>query len=152
MKMQKLTFIIISTFIIGIITLSSISINYSFAQKLDNTFVNENCGISIEYPKKWVTEDQNFSFEDLSKTLVEIKPKEDDSSNLILIEIYDYTLKDKSYKSIAEFEEQYIKSSPDNEIIESTKTEISGFPTQKISYIQGLPGEYEFEKDKIYFK
>ena len=48
---------------------------------------------------------------------------------------------------ISEFMRDFVTSSGDSEILSSGITEINGFPAYKIIYVEGLPGEYEFQKD-----
>ena len=52
------------------------------AQGLENTYVNEKCGMSINYPKDWKVEESDFVFEDKSKTLADINTQEGDIFSL----------------------------------------------------------------------
>ena len=150
--MTKLSLtIVLMSVILSIIAISSSQVKESFAQKLDDIFVSESCGISIEYPKKWVAKESNFP-SDIAKTIVTITPNEK-SLSTITIELYDIsTLPDKTIEGIIQFEENFLKSSYDDyTLLESTQTKISGFPAQKLSYSIGHPEEYEFQEDESHY-
>ena len=134
-------------FIISSIFLLNTPFKQIHAQGLEKTYVNEKCGVSINYPQDWKVEPSDFVFEDKSKTLADINTQNGDIYTLD-IAIENMGLAKKSMGEISEFMHDYVTMSPESEILSSGITEINGFPAYKITYVEGLPGEYEFQKDK----
>ena len=112
-------------------------------------YTNEKCGVSINYPEDWKVTESDYVFEDKSKTLVDIQSGEDDILALD-ISIENFGLAKKSLSDISEFEEDFVLSSPDANILESSITEINGFPTHKIAYYEGMLDEYELQEEKFH--
>ena len=138
-------------FLLSIMTIMSLIFGTSpiFAEKLENTYTNEKCGISINYPKDWKVTESDYVFEDKSKTLVDIQSGKDDIFALDL-SIENFGLAKKSLGDISEFEQEFVLSSPDANILESTITKINGFSTHKIAYVEGSLDEYELLEEKFH--
>ena len=120
-----------------------------FSEKLENTYTNEKCGISLNYPKDWKVTESDLVFEDKSKTLADIQTGEDDLFALD-ISIENFGLAKKSLGDISEFQQEFVSTNPDANIVESGITEINGFPTHKIAYAEGMPDEYELQEEKFH--
>jgi len=118
------------------------------AQGLENTYVNEKCGMSINYPKDWKVEESDFVFEDKSKTLADFDSQDADI-HILNIGIDNFGLAKKSPGELSEFM-QDSATLGESEILSSESIQINGFPAHKIIYNQGLPGEYEFQEDKFH--
>lgn len=122
------------------IVFSSASImisQYSYAQGLDNSYVNAKCGLSIQYPSNWKFEEKTW--DDPAKVInyiVEFEPDTLDGFNSVIgVEINEISWPtEKSIEGIKDFEEDYIRTGG---IIESSETTtVAGFPAQKIVYIE----------------
>ena len=120
-----------------------------FSEKLENTYTNEKCGISLNYPKDWKVTESDLVFEDKSKTFADIQTGEDDLFALD-ISIENFGLAKKSLGDISEFQQEFVSTNPDANIVESGITEINGFPTHKIAYAEGMPDEYELQEEKFH--
>jgi hypothetical protein len=64
--------------LIAIFSVSAIITNPIFAQKSMQTYENEKCGVSIQYPKDWVATESNSVFEDKSRTISDFQSEEED--------------------------------------------------------------------------
>jgi hypothetical protein len=62
--MKLILFLIVTTLVFGI------SLKEGFSEKLENTYTNEKCGISINYPKDWKAENVDYKIEGLRPILV----------------------------------------------------------------------------------
>ena len=136
-------------FIISSLFLLNTPFRHIRAQELENTYVNENCGVSINYLQDWKAEQSDFVFEDKSKTLADINTQDGDIFTLN-IAIENMGLAKKSMDEISEFMRDFITMSGESEILSSEITEINGFPAYKVTYVEGVPGKYEFQKDKFH--
>ena len=120
-----------------------------FSEKLENTYTNEKCGISLNYPKDWKVTESDFVFKDKSKTIANLQTGEDDIFDLeVLIE--NFGLAKKSLGDISEFQQEFVSTNPDANILESGITEINGFPTHKIAYAEGMPDDYELQEEHFH--
>lgn len=114
----------------------------SYGQLLDKSYVNENCGISINYPSDWKLEEKIQNDARLPVNyIVEFQPNnEEDSMSIVGIELDDIShLPDRTLESIKTNEENNITMGGTG-IIETSETiSIAGFDAQKIVYT--VPGE-----------
>jgi len=140
-------------FLFSMMTIMSLifgtSLTPIFSEKLANIYTNEKCGISLNYPKDWKVTESDFVYKDKSKTIADLQTGEDDIFGLD-ISIENLGLAKKSLSDISEFEEEFVSINPDANILESSITEINGFPTHKIAYAEGMPDEYELQEEKFH--
>lgn len=109
----------------------------SYGQLLDKSYVNENCGVSINYPSDWKLEEkiQNDAILPVNY-IVEFQPNnEEDSMTIVGIELDDIShLPDRTLESIKTSEENNITMGGTG-IIETSETiSIAGYDAQKIVY------------------
>ena len=109
----------------------------SYGQLLDKSYVNENCGVSINYPSDWklVEKIQNDATLPVNY-IVEFQPtNEEDSMSIVGIELDDIShLPDRTLESIKTSEENNITMGGTG-IIETSETiSIAGYDAQKIVY------------------
>ena len=109
----------------------------SFGQLVDKSYVNENCGVSINYPSDWklVEKIQNDATLPVNY-IVEFQPNnEEDSMTIVGIELDDIShLPDRTLESIKTSEENNITMGGTG-IIETSETiSIAGYDAQKIVY------------------
>ncbi len=124
----------------------------SYGQVLDKAYINENCGVSIDYPSDWRLEEKTL--DDATRPvnyIVEFQPNKDEGSTSIVgIELDDIShLSDRSLESIRTSEEHNITMGGIG-IIESSETiSVAGHDAQKIVYT--VPGENndKFKKMEI---
>ncbi len=118
-----------------------------FPETLENTYTNEKCGISINYPKDWKTENQDYKIDTL-KPIVDFIPDPDDIYNTISINLWD--ISDNREKTIEYLSEIFrpAEDEIETEVIQDDILQIGEFPAQKLAYIEGILGEYEFQEDK----
>lgn len=109
----------------------------SYGQLLDKSYVNENCGISINYPSDWKLEEKIQNDAKLPVNyIVEFQPNnEEDSMTIVGIELDDIShLPDRTLESIKTNEENNITMGGTG-IIETSETiSIAGYDAQKIVY------------------
>jgi len=109
----------------------------SYGQLLDKSYVNENCGVSINYPSNWKLEEKIQNDATLPVNyIVEFQPNnEEDSMTVVGIELDDIShLPDRTLKSIKTSEENNITMGGTG-IIETSETiSIAGYDAQKIVY------------------
>lgn len=109
----------------------------SYGQLLDKSYVNENCGISINYPSDWKLEEKIQNDARLPVNyIVEFQPNnEEDSMSIVGIELDDIShLPERTLESIKTNEENNITMGGTG-IIETSETiSIAGFDAQKIVY------------------
>lgn len=109
----------------------------SYGQLLDKSYVNENCGVSINYPSDWKLEEKIQNDAKLPVNyIVEFQPNnEEDSMTIVGIELDDIShLPDRTLESIKTSEENNITMGGTG-IIETSETiSIAGYDAQKIVY------------------
>lgn len=109
----------------------------SYGQLLDKSYVNENCGVSINYPSDWKLEEKIQNDATLPVNyIVKFQPNnEEDSLSIVGIELDDIShLPDRSLESIKTSEENNITMGGTG-IIETSETiSIAGYDAQKIVY------------------
>ncbi|RPI82168.1 MAG: hypothetical protein EHM34_07340 [Nitrosopumilales archaeon] len=109
----------------------------SYGQLLDKSYVNENCGVSINYPSDWTLEEKIQNDAKLPVNyIVEFQPNnEEDSMTIVGIELDDIShLPDRTLESIKTSEENNITMGGTG-IIETSETiSIAGYDAQKIVY------------------
>ena len=102
-------------------------------------YINEKCGVSLQYPEGWTGEDSAFVSKDITvKSLANFSPQDDNID--VSINIDDTEIAKKSTGELSEFLRDYAISYPDSTIIDSGITEINGFQTHKIAYTGGFWG------------
>jgi hypothetical protein len=107
-----------------------------------NSYVNEYCGVSIELPNGWTATESDFTYQDKSKTLANIHSEYHDIFQLEFA-LENYGIAKYSPMEILNSERDYANLSPNAHILKS-ESKINGFPSYKIAYSTGSPGEYEF--------
>ena len=109
----------------------------SYGQLLDKSYVNENCGVSINYPSDWKLEEKIQNDATLPVNyVVEFQPNnQEDSMTVVGIELHDIShLPDRTLESIKTSEENNITMGGTG-IIETSETiSIAGYDAQKIVY------------------
>jgi PsbP-like protein len=114
----------------------------SYGQLLDKSYVNENCGVSINYPSDWTFHEKIQKDATLPVNyIVEFQPNnEADSLSTVGIELHDIShLPDRSLESIKVDEESNITMGGKGIIETSEAISIAGNDAQKIVYT--VPGE-----------
>jgi hypothetical protein len=105
---------------------------------LSNTYLDNNCGVSIQYPSNWQTL-RAESISKLATSIVNLQPKSDDGSK-VEVELLDLSdLFSKSFETVTSAEREYI-SQYVGKIETSTITKISSYPAQLLVYTEELPG------------
>ncbi|HEX7275704.1 MAG TPA: PsbP-related protein [Nitrososphaeraceae archaeon] len=114
----------------------------SYGQTLDESYVNENCGISINYPSDWKLEEkmQNDATQPVNY-IVQFQPdNEEDSITIVGIELDDIShLPERSLESMRTNEENNITIGGIGIIETSEAMSVAGNDAQKIVYT--VPGE-----------
>lgn len=114
----------------------------SYGQLLDKSYVNENCGISINYPSDWKLVDkiQNDATRPVNY-IVEFQPNNEvDSMTIVGIQLDDIShLPDRTLESLKASKENNITIGGTGIIGTSETISIAGFDAQKIVYT--VPGE-----------
>lgn len=108
----------------------------SYGQVVDRTYVNENCGLSINYPSDWKLEEKIDNDATLPVNyIVEFQPSNEEDSAIVGIELDDIShLPDRTLESIKTSEENNITMG-ERGIIETSETiSIAGYDAQKIVY------------------
>ena len=109
----------------------------SYGQLVDKSYVNENCGVSINYPSDWKLEEKMQNDATLPVNyIVEFQPNnEEDSMTIVGIELDDIShLPDRTLESIKTSEENNITMGGTG-IVETSETiSIAGYDAQKIVY------------------
>ncbi len=108
----------------------------SYGQVVDRTYVNENCGLSINYPSDWKLEEKIENDATLPVNyIVEFQPSNEEDSAIVGIELDDIShLPDRTLESIKTSEENNITMG-ERGIIETSETiSIAGYDAQKIVY------------------
>ena len=109
----------------------------SYGQPLDKSYVNENCGVSINYPSDWKLEEKIQNDATLPVNyIVEFQPNnEEDSMTIVGIELDDIShLPDRTLESIKTSEENNITMGGTGIIETSEPISIAGYDAQKIVY------------------
>ena len=107
--------------------------------QLGNTYLNLECGVSIQYPTGWQATESQFVFEDKSKTLAD-QSQYDDIFTLYNV-IEEIGLAEKSLAEISEFQKEFVTLNLDSIVLESDIGQINGFPSHKIIYKEGMVGK-----------
>jgi hypothetical protein len=122
----------------------------SYGQLLDKFYVNENCGISINYPSNWKLQEKMQNDAKLPVNyIVEFQPdNEEDSMVSVGIELDDIShLPERSLESMRISEENNITIGGTGIIETSETTSIGGHDAQKIVYT--VPGENNERMKKL---
>ncbi len=121
---------------------------------LVNTYFNKLCGLSIEYPEKWIVREFNQKYKSGPATLfvmAEIRPNEPDGfRNVVELEAEDISAyQDRSLKGIGEFMEFYLSQS-NASIKESIRKDIQNTPAYQIIYERLTPNGNVLKTQEIY--
>ena len=122
-----------------LVAVASLLLGISFTEgfsELENTYVNEKCGISIQYPADWTVEESKYASDDVGKTIAHIQSENDDIY-LLDVKIQNVGLSKYSIEDIAE-ETVFETLSPDTELVHSEIGQINGFPSYQIIYTDVL--------------
>jgi hypothetical protein len=137
-------FIIIILFIVSIPKVSG--------ESLDAKYANTQCGISIQYPSSWKSGEDNDDSTTVTNFIVEIQPGTVDGfRSPVYIELNDISGLSNSFVGIKDFEEQRLTTEGGlSRIIASERTQVSGYPAQKIVYTEeGTPDSSGFKRMKV---
>lgn len=114
----------------------------SYGQTLEKSYVNENCGLSINYPSDWKLEEkiQNDATQPVNY-IVQFQPNnEEDSITIVGIELDDIShLPERTLENIKTNEENNITMGGIGIIETSEAMSVAGNDAQKIVY--NVPGE-----------
>lgn len=114
----------------------------SYGQTLEKSYVNENCGLSINYPSDWKLEEkiQNDATQPVNY-IVQFQPNnEEDSITIVGIELDDIShLPERTLENIKTNEENNITMGGIGIIESSEAMSVAGNDAQKIVY--NVPGE-----------
>lgn len=114
----------------------------SYGQTLEKSYVNENCGVSINYPSDWKLEEkiQNDATQPVNY-IVQFQPNnEEDSITIVGIELDDIShLPERTLENIKTNEENNITMGGIGIIESSEAMSVAGNDAQKIVY--NVPGE-----------
>lgn len=114
----------------------------SYGQTLEKSYVNENCGLSINYPSDWKLEEkiQNDATKPVNY-IVQFQPNnEEDSITIVGIELDDIShLPERTLENIKTNEENNITMGGIGIIESSEAMSVAGNDAQKIVY--NVPGE-----------
>lgn len=121
----------------------------SYGQALTNTYDNQNCGLSIQYPSDWQNEDIQDS-PGVTNYVTEFQPaNEEGFNNVVGIEINDIsTLSDKSFEGIKDFEVESLSLDEDAGLVKietSESTQLAGYPSQKTVYSETVSGDKKMD-------
>jgi hypothetical protein len=108
----------------------------SYGQLVDKSYVNENFGVSINYPSDWKLEEKIQNDATLPVNyVVEFQPNNEDSMTIVGIELDDIShLPDRTLESIKTSEENNITMGGTGFIETSETISIAGYDAQKIVY------------------
>jgi hypothetical protein len=137
-------FIIIILFIVSIPKVSG--------ESLDAKYANTQCGISIQYPSSWKSGEDNDDSTTVTNFIVEIQPGTVDGfRSPVYIELNDISGLSNSFVGIKDFEEQRLTTEGGlSRIIASERTQVSGYPAQKIVYTEeGTPDSSGLKRMKV---
>jgi hypothetical protein len=120
------------------VTVSGLSYGQLGAQ-LDQTYMNTQCGISMQYPTNWIKEELNEKFGEGTAQLMALanfQPNGPDGpGNTVELEAWDISkYPDKSIEGIADLEKENILLSPEAGIEQSERTDLGPNPAYKIIY------------------
>ena|SRR5215217_3793462 len=147
MVIMKVILAFITTIITSLVL--TISLPEGFPE-LENTYVNDKCGVSIQYPDDWTVEESDFVYKDKSKTLANFYPEDDFLIFGVSMDIMNLGVAKYSMWEISEYQKDLATFNTDSTIINAGITKIDGFPTHKIVYTEGMPDEYELQKEKFH--
>jgi hypothetical protein len=148
------TSIVLTGFTMAITSIILLTIgNYAFAIE----YQHEKCGVSIQYPKDWKVENDDYRGEGL-RSFVTISPDSDDVLNDFSIRIWD--ISDYREKTIEYVSEIFTPESIEEiitDVIQNNIIEVGGFPAQKLAYSEEFEGYITYSMeinilayDKIY--
>jgi len=123
---------------------------YSYGQGLSNSYVNTNCGLSIQYPSNWKIEEQTDDPINVINYIVEFEPDTLDGYNSVIgIQLAEISWPiEKSIEGIKDFEEDYIRTGGIGYIESSETTSVAGYPAQKIVYTEH-GDDFTFKKMEV---
>lgn len=131
-------------------------ISIIFAQNvpLDNTYYNQVCGLSIDYPSGWIVREFNQKYKSGPSSLfvmAELRPGVPDGfKNVVEVETEDISAyHDKSIKGIGDFMEFYLSESNVN-IKESIMKDIQNTQTHQITYERLTPNGNVLKTKEVY--
>jgi hypothetical protein len=121
---------------------------------LVNTYSNNICGLSIDYPAKWIVREFNQKYKSGPSTLfvmAEIRPNTPDGfRNVVELEAEEISVyQDRSLKGIGEFMEYYLSQS-NVSIKESIRKDIQNTPAYQIIYERLTPNGNVLKTQEVY--
>jgi hypothetical protein len=145
--------ILVSLAVLALISI--IDIGSSYGQSLANTYDNQNCGVSIQYPSDWKTEETQDS-PVVTNYIVDIQPaNEEGFNNVVGIQMSDIsTLSDKSFEGVKDFEEESLSIDEDAGLLKvesSESTQLAGYPSQKVVYSETVSGDKKMDVFTVAF-
>ena len=121
----------------------------SYGQTLDKTYTNQKCGISIQYPSNWQSEENlpEYKLGDIINFIVEFEPNNEEGfKNIVGIELDDISSypPDKSFGGVKDFEEESLSDYEKGGLYKVEKlesTQMAGYPAEKIVYNELMYGD-----------
>jgi hypothetical protein len=138
-------------FIATIMSIFFISSLTPIFSELENTYTNEKCGVSIQYPNGWTVEESDFAT-DMSKTISDFQSGDEDIFGLSFA-IENIGLAKKSITEIADWYKDYgitSTTSTESGILSSGIGEINGFPSYEVIYYEGSKGDDKSQDEKFH--
>lgn len=142
MKSNNILIAITALLLLSLFVASNGNNTRSYGQTLEKSYVNENCGVSINYPSDWKLEEkiQNDATQPVNY-IVQFQPNnEEDSITIVGIELDDIShLPERTLENIKTNEENNITMGGIGIIETSEAMSVAGNDAQKIVY--NVPGE-----------
>jgi hypothetical protein len=133
-KYLLVSIVLSSVLVIGLINNSALG----KLPSLSNTYLDSNCGISIQYPANWESLQVASNYK-LATSVVNLQPSNDDGSS-IEVELSDISnLFDRSFETVTSSERDYIHQYV-GKIESYSITRINGYLAQMMVYTEELPG------------
>jgi hypothetical protein len=133
-KYLLVSIVLSSVLVIGLINNSALG----KLPSLSNTYLDSNCGISIQYPANWEALQVASNYK-LATSVVNLQPSNDDGSS-IEVELSDISnLFDRSFETVTSSERDYIHQYV-GKIESYSITRINRYLAQMMVYTEELPG------------
>ena len=128
---------------------------WSYGQTLENKYDNQKCGIVVQFPSDWKSEEIQDS-PGVINYIVEIQPNNEEGfNNVVGIELNDISsLQDKSFEGIKGFEEESLSLDEESGLVKIESSEaiqIAGLPAQRIVYNELISGDKKMDVFTVAF-
>lgn len=141
--------------VFGLLLATCLPLNFATGtQTLTNSYNNQKCNISMNYPSDWRFEEIDYDTGNVLNFIVELEPNNEEGfNNVVGVELLDISsLSDRSFEGIKDFEEQTLSDL--SEIVKtetSEPTQIAGYPAQKIVQSELVSGDKKMEVFTVAF-